>query len=187
MLSSRATFRLRAQPHYYFTLRDCQYPEYFLRVIEADVRRTLEEKSEENQAKLSNILRALAKRNPFIGYCQGMNFIINFLVIMRFEEDEIFWLATGLFEDLLPPNYYTNMLGIAIDLKLVEVFLKLRRPRVYSKLAALSINLSIFSLEWLVCLFTTVLPIYVLFPIGRSWLFCGTFCCWRGHPSCLRR
>jgi hypothetical protein len=117
---------------------------------------------------LSNILRTLAKRNPFIGYCQGMNFIVNFLVIMRFEEQEAFWIACALLEEILPPNYYTNMLGIAVDLKLIEVFLRLRRPKLSAKLQALSVNLSIFSLEWLVCLFTTILPIYVPYSQFRS-------------------
>ena len=98
MLCSKAEFRIRENKDYYATIHGCEYPEYYQKVVEADVRRTLEEKSEENQEKLSNVLRALAKRNPFIGYCQGMNFIINFLVIMRFEEEEIFWLATAIFE-----------------------------------------------------------------------------------------
>jgi hypothetical protein len=38
------------------------------------------------------------------------------------------------------------MLGVAVDLKLIEAFLKLRRPRVFSKLESLSISLSIFCL-----------------------------------------
>jgi hypothetical protein len=54
------------------------------------------------------------------------------------------------------------MLGVAVDLKLIEAFLKLRRPRLFAKLESLSVSLSIFCLEWLVCLFTTVLPFYVL-------------------------
>lgn len=184
LLCSKAEFRIRENKEYYATIRSCEYPEYYHKVVEADVRRTLEEKSEENQEKLSNVLRSLAKRNPFIGYCQGMNFIINFLVIMRFEEEEIFWLATALFEEILPSNYYTNMLGVAIDLKLVEVFLKLRRPRLHAKLQSLSVNLSIFSLEWLVCLFTTVLPFYVNFLRPRSWWCFGTYCSCRAHRSC---
>lgn len=113
-----------------------------------------------------------------------MNFIINFLVIMRFEEEEIFWLATALFEEILPSNYYTNMLGVAIDLKLVEVFLKLRRPRMHAKLQSLSVNLSIFSLEWLVCLFTTVLPFYVSSLPSRSWSCFGTCSSCKAHRSC---
>jgi hypothetical protein len=63
-----------------------------------------------------------------------MNFMINFLVIMQFEEEECFWLARTLLEEILPHNYYTNMVGVAVDLKIIEVFLKLRRTKLYNKL-----------------------------------------------------
>lgn len=81
---------------------------------------------------------------------------------MQFDEEEIFWIINSLLEDYLPSNYYTNMLGVAIDLKLIEDFLRLKRPKLFAKLKELSISISIFALEWLVCLFTTVLPYYVL-------------------------
>ena len=48
-----------------------------------------------------------------------MNFIVNFLVMMQFNEEECFWIANELFEEIVPKNYYTNMLGVAIDIKLV--------------------------------------------------------------------
>ena len=57
-----------------------------------------------------------------------MNFIVNFLITNGFNEEECFWIATELFEDILPKNYYTNMLGVAIDIKLVEVYLQQKRP-----------------------------------------------------------
>ena len=52
---------------------------------------------------------------------------------MQFEEEECFWIAVEIFEEIIPKNYYTNMLGIAIDIKLVEMFLKLKRPEFYQK------------------------------------------------------
>lgn len=61
-----------------------EYPEYFAKVIDADVKRTAQESSEEGLKKLSNILRCLTRRNPYIGYCQGMNFVVNFLIMMQF-------------------------------------------------------------------------------------------------------
>ncbi len=60
-----------------------------------------------------------------------MNFVVNFLIIMQFEEEEIFWIAVELFEEILPKNYYTNMQGIAVDLKILEAFLKIKRPQIY--------------------------------------------------------
>lgn len=45
MLCSKAEFRIRENKEYYATIRSCEYPEYYHKVVEADVRRTLEEKS----------------------------------------------------------------------------------------------------------------------------------------------
>lgn len=81
-----------------------------------------------------------------------------------------------LLEDTLPHNYYTNMLGVAVDLKLVEVFLRLKRPTLHAQLQVLGVSVSIFALEWLVCLFTTVLPYCVGPPLDRRWCCCGTSC-----------
>lgn len=50
------------------------------------------------------------------------------------------------------------MQGIAIDMKLIEAFLKLKRPQIFETFGHLNINLSFFCLEWLVCLCTTILP-----------------------------
>ena len=53
------------------------------------------------------------------------------------------------------------MLGVAIDLKMVDIYLKMQRPEVSDKLELLSVSISIFALEWLVCLGTTILPFNV--------------------------
>lgn len=84
LLLSGATHRMKEEPDYYTLLTYSDYPEYYRKVIEADVKRTLEEKTEESQDKLGRILRNLAKRNPYVGYCQGLNFVVNFLLVMQF-------------------------------------------------------------------------------------------------------
>ncbi len=63
---------------------------------------------------LRNVLVAYTKRNPTVGYCQGMNFIVGRL--LRFlDEDEAFWVLTMLLETILPLDYYANMVGVLID------------------------------------------------------------------------
>lgn len=162
-ICSTATLKKKINDHYYQVLSaDDLYPEFYGKVIDADVVRTLDEKSEESHLKLSNILKSYAKRNPFIGYCQGMNFIANFLIVMQFNEEESFWIITSLLEDIMPKTYYSNMMGVAVDLKIIELYLKSKRNRIYTKLQEIQIDISIISLEWLVCVFTTALPFYVL-------------------------
>ena len=68
---------------------------------------------------MSKILYSFARKNPYIGYCQGMNFIAAFLLQMQFNDEEVFWLLTCLLENFTPFNYYTNMMGVAVDLRII--------------------------------------------------------------------
>lgn len=83
---------------------------------------------------MNNILKSYAKRNPFVGYCQGMNFIVNFMIVMQFGEEDSFWILTSLLEDILPRTYYSNMMGVAVDLKILDLLLKFRKPKMHAKL-----------------------------------------------------
>ena len=53
--------------------------------------------------KMRFILHAYAKRNPFVGYCQGMNFVLEFLLRQNFSEEV--WLF------LMFPIYFLELLG----------------------------------------------------------------------------
>jgi len=56
------------------------YPNPGYHQIELDLERTFDEDGAElDEAKIKamrNILRAYIKRNPTVGYCQGMNFVV---------------------------------------------------------------------------------------------------------------
>lgn len=67
----------------------------------------------------------------------------------------------GVLEELVPFGYYTNMSGVAVDLKIVSLILNEKHPDISAKLKSLEVDLSIFALEWLVCLYTSILPFYV--------------------------
>lgn len=54
------------------------------------------------------------------------------------------------------------MSGVAIDIKILQIILSLLRPKISKKLQSLELDISVFVLEWLVCLFTSILPFYVL-------------------------
>ena len=72
------------------------YPNYYERAILLDLHRTVKksETSEEDTQALRNLLVAFSRRNPYIGYCQGLNFIAYFLLIMQFNEEEAFWILS---------------------------------------------------------------------------------------------
>jgi len=56
---------------------------------------------------MRRILCTYSKRNPLIGYCQGMNFILARILKYTQCETEAFWIFTHLLEDVLPNDYYT--------------------------------------------------------------------------------
>ena len=78
-----------------------EIPLAFQQAIENDLHRTAspQEIDEENNqdyllnvSKCENILKTYCKRNPEIGYCQGMNFIV-WELLKRFQT-EVFYFFT---------------------------------------------------------------------------------------------
>jgi hypothetical protein len=65
--------------------------------------------------KLRRVLQTYVKRNPTVGYCQGMNFIVGRLLYFMPEEREAFWTLAMIVETMLPIDYYSNMVGVLID------------------------------------------------------------------------
>jgi hypothetical protein len=59
-------------------------------------------------------LNTFVKRNPAIGYCQGVNFIANMLLDFL-DEEQSFWVFTIICEELLPIDYYSDLLGVLVD------------------------------------------------------------------------
>ena len=61
-------------------------------IILLDVARTsFTENKEENREKIANILKAISKESPNITYCQGMNYIASFLLMITNDEEETFY------------------------------------------------------------------------------------------------
>ena len=65
---------------------------------------------------LRRILTAYSLRNPLVGYCQSMNFLVATLLLFC-EEREAFWILATLIEDKLSADFYSlTMLGLQTDL-----------------------------------------------------------------------
>ena len=72
------------------------YPDYFNRAIKQDITRTVNKSqtSQHELQSLTNVLLAFSRRNPYVGYCQGLNFVAYFILTMQFTEEEAFWLLS---------------------------------------------------------------------------------------------
>ena len=92
MLASGAKFNMINNKDLYNNLLNYNdYPKYFERAITQDLHRTVNKTTsfsiDEDIPKLKNVLIAFSRRNPYIGYCQGLNFIAYFLITMQFTEE----------------------------------------------------------------------------------------------------
>lgn len=45
------------------------------------------------------------------------------------EEEEVFWVMVYIIDHVIPKNYYTNMIPLLSDIKLVKYFLKQTKPK----------------------------------------------------------
>ena len=108
-------------PNYYHRLlKDYKvYPNPCFYQIGLDLERTFPEIEEFTLKpmleKLRNILFAYTKRNPTVGYCQGMNFVAGRLLQILDDEEDVFWVLTCLLESILPVDYYSIISGVLVD------------------------------------------------------------------------
>lgn len=65
---------------------------------------------------LRRVLSAFVQRCPTVGYCQGFNFIAARL-LMAMPEEEAFWTLVQIVEVILPLDYYSNLVGVLLDIK----------------------------------------------------------------------
>jgi len=116
-----------------------------------------EEGSEEARAKievLKNVLETYVKRNPRVGYLQGMNFIVARLLSVM-EEEEAFWTLCMLAESLLPVGYYSNLLGVLIDIKVFDYLLSRKRPLLLDHMESANppFTVTLLAFNWFLTIF----------------------------------
>lgn len=98
-----------------------------------------------------------AVRNSTIGYCQGMNFIVNFILEQGFCPEESFWLLSHLLEDLLPMDYFISMETLMADQMILKHMIALYLPDLHKFFLKIQLDIGIVSIRWFLCLFTSSL------------------------------
>jgi hypothetical protein len=61
---------------------------------------------------------------------------------------------TQLLENILPIDFYTNLLSVIAETKLLEFYLEQFCQEVSSHFKAINLQLDFFAVQWFVCLFT---------------------------------
>ena len=158
-LLSGAEREKNLHPGYYHNIL-YEYPDYipskYKTIIDADLDRTCPNedffKKPENRKKLSNVLVAYSRRNCKIGYCQGFNFIVAKLLLI-FEEEDAFWLFMQIIENILPCEYYSELVGIMGDCTLCLKILNESNKKVMLKIKNFEVILNNLLYKWFISLF----------------------------------
>lgn len=87
---------------------------------------------------------AYIKRNPTIGYCQGMNFVAGRLLKVLSEE-EAFWVMCCLLESILPLDYYSNMVGVLVDQRIFFDLIRKQMQDLHKHLDTIKLDLNLIA------------------------------------------
>ncbi|CCI47819.1 unnamed protein product [Albugo candida] len=146
------------------------------RQIELDVNRTFSTRKfmKKGQAALRRVLQAYSIRNVAIGYCQGLNFIVAFL-LQDFEEETIFWLLALICEDIFPRYYIPSMVDTQTDMRVLKDLVAEHLPDLDDFSIDVDLPLELLGSQWLLCLFTTTFPSKTVYRILDWLLVDGSF------------
>ncbi|GAA6040682.1 hypothetical protein JCM8097_000874 [Rhodosporidiobolus ruineniae] len=126
-------------------------------------------------AKLRNVLVAYSRRNPKIGYCQGMNNLVATLLLTHPAEEDAFWVLVCIVENILPSDYYTSHLLVSrADQEVLRDLVARVLPTLAEHLEEQGVELSAITFGWFLSLFTDVLPIQTLLRVWDLFFIHGT-------------
>ena len=101
------------------------------------------------------------RRNSKVGYCQGLNGVVAYFLTKGFSEEasfcltqECFWILTYLIEEIIPRDYYTNMLSLRADIQILTRILYLKDPKLLQHFKSLQIDMSLIMVENFLTVFT---------------------------------
>ncbi|NP_001096806.1 growth hormone-regulated TBC protein 1 isoform X2 [Bos javanicus] len=164
---SGAQARMDRNPGYYQRLLQGERSASLEEAIRTDMNRTFPDnvrfrKDAEPclQGPLYNVLLAYGHHNHGVGYCQGMNFIAGYLILVTKSEEEAFWLLDALVGRILPADYYSpSMLGLKTDQEVLGELVRTKLPAVAALMHSHGVLWTLVASRWFICLFVDVLPV----------------------------
>ncbi|KAK3304151.1 rab-GTPase-TBC domain-containing protein [Chaetomium strumarium] len=160
-------------PGYYVTLvnrSEDQDDPQVVSQIKADITRTLTDniffRKGPGVEKLHEVLLAYSRRNPDVGYCQGMNLVVANLLLITPSAEDAFWILVSVVENILPPNYFDHsLLASRADQVVLRQYVAEVLPKLSAHFDALSIDLETMTFQWFLSLFTDCLSAEALFRV----------------------
>ncbi|XP_076011751.1 growth hormone-regulated TBC protein 1-A isoform X2 [Genypterus blacodes] len=165
MVASGAQEQMEKYPGHYQSMLQAQHDGKLLETICTDLNRTFPDnvhfRKTSNpcmQKALHNVLLAYGHHNPAVGYCQGMNFIAGYLLIIAKDEEKSFWLMEALFSRILPDYYTPDMLGLKTDQEVLGELVKAKVPSVWQTMMEHDVMWTLVVSRWFICLYIDILP-----------------------------
>lgn len=178
--------QVQGDPEYYHALLTS--PAYaglddptILEAIDADVQRTLKDNiyfrdiDGPGSRKLTDVLIAVSRRCPQVGYCQGMNLIVGSLLLVLPTSEEVFWMMVFLMESILPADYMgATLLTSRADAKVLRSFVVDHIPQLAQHLERHDVWLEfeVNAISWFVSAFTAVFcgeALYRIWDVMFCW------------------
>ncbi|KAL4960830.1 TBC domain-containing protein [Aspergillus stella-maris] len=138
--------------------------------IDMDINRTLTDnvffRKGPGVEKLKEVLLAYSRRNPEVGYCQGMNLIAGSLLLITPTAEDTFWLLTSMIEVILPKHYYDHgLLASRADQQVLRQYISQILPKLSSHLESLGVELEALTFQWFLSVFTDCLSAEALYRV----------------------
>ncbi|KAK3941789.1 TBC-domain-containing protein [Diplogelasinospora grovesii] len=138
--------------------------------IKADITRTLTDniffRKGPGVAKLHEVLLAYSRRNPEVGYCQGMNLVAANLLLMMPSAEDAFWILVSMVEHILPAGYFDHsLLASRADQQVLRQYVSEILPKLSQHFEDLSIDLETMTFQWFLSVFTDCLSAEALFRV----------------------
>ncbi|KZF19434.1 TBC-domain-containing protein [Xylona heveae TC161] len=138
--------------------------------IQMDIHRTLTDniffRKGPGVGKLNQVLLAYSRRNPEVGYCQGMNLIAACLLLIMPTAEDAFWMLTTMIENILPQGYYDHsLLTSRADQQVLRQYVAEVLPTLSAHLEDLGIELEALTFQWFLSVFTDCLSAEALFRL----------------------
>lgn len=181
MAASGAQDQLEKNPGYYQSLLGAEHDPKLVETIRTDLNRTFPENIHFRkttkpclQQALYNVLLAYGHHNPAVGYCQGMNFIAGYLLIITKDEEKSFWLMDALVGRILPDYYTPAMLGLKTDQEVLGELVKVKAPAVGQLMAQYPGIWTLVVSRWFICLYIDILPIETVLRVWDCLFYEGS-------------
>ncbi|XP_043855145.1 growth hormone-regulated TBC protein 1 [Dromiciops gliroides] len=181
MATSGAQAQMDQNPGYYRKLLEGERNAKLVEAIKTDMNRTFPDNVKFRrtadpclQHTLYNVLVAYGHHNQGVGYCQGMNFLAGYLLLITKNEEQSFWLLDALVGRILPDYYSPAMMGLKTDQEVLGELVKMKIPAVANLMDRHNVMWTLVVSRWFICLFIDILPVETVLRIWDCLFYEGS-------------